>query len=54
VAYTQLLSLGPEVEVLDPPELRQRFAEAARRTAGLYLDRPDPVASETAAPAGQR
>ncbi|MFC9271209.1 helix-turn-helix transcriptional regulator [Streptomyces zhihengii] len=32
VAYTQLLSLGPEVEVLGPPELRERFARA---TAGL-------------------
>ncbi|GGM31477.1 transcriptional regulator [Micromonospora sonchi] len=38
VAYTQLLGLGPEVEVLDPPELRIRMAEAAARTATLYLD----------------
>ncbi|MGR6322369.1 YafY family protein [Micromonospora soli] len=36
VAYTVLLGLGPEVEVLDPPELRARFAEAARRSAALY------------------
>lgn len=36
VAYEQLLGLGPEAEVLDPPELRERFAEAARRMAGLY------------------
>ncbi|MEU5725776.1 YafY family protein [Micromonospora sp. NPDC047738] len=53
VAYAQLLSLGPEVEVLDPPELRERFAEAARRAAALYLE-PDPATSAglgTAAPA---
>ncbi len=36
VAYTQLLSLGPECEVLGPPELRERMAEAAERTAALY------------------
>ncbi|MFJ4638788.1 helix-turn-helix transcriptional regulator [Streptomyces hygroscopicus] len=36
VALTQLLGLGPEAEVLGPPELRALFAEAARRTAELY------------------
>ncbi|MFC0008134.1 helix-turn-helix transcriptional regulator [Micromonospora siamensis] len=36
VAYHVLLALGPEVEVLEPPELRARFAEAARRSAALY------------------
>jgi predicted DNA-binding transcriptional regulator YafY len=36
VAYSQLLALGPECEVLEPPALRARFAEAARRTAALY------------------
>ncbi|SCL20564.1 Predicted DNA-binding transcriptional regulator YafY, contains an HTH and WYL domains [Micromonospora nigra] len=36
VAYTQLLALGPEVEVLDPPELRGRLAEAAARAVALY------------------
>lgn len=36
VAYGQLLALGPEAEVLGPPELRARFAEAARRAARLY------------------
>ncbi|EFL26762.1 putative transcriptional regulator [Streptomyces himastatinicus ATCC 53653] len=36
VAYAQLLALGPEAEVLAPPELRERFAEAARRMADLY------------------
>ncbi|MGC4748857.1 helix-turn-helix transcriptional regulator [Micromonospora sp. DT201] len=36
VAYHQLLGLGPEVEVLDPPELRRLFAEAADRLGALY------------------
>ncbi|MFQ6196264.1 helix-turn-helix transcriptional regulator [Streptomyces sp. NPDC000405] len=36
VAYAQLLALGPEVEVLGPPQLRARFAEAAARMAALY------------------
>ncbi|MEU7756205.1 WYL domain-containing protein [Micromonospora sp. NPDC049171] len=36
VAYHQLLGLGPEVEVLDPPELRKLFAEAADRLGALY------------------
>ncbi|MGI5524169.1 helix-turn-helix transcriptional regulator [Micromonospora sp. CA-259024] len=36
VAYHQLLGLGPEVEVLDPPELRELFAEAAERFRALY------------------
>ncbi|MFH8785456.1 helix-turn-helix transcriptional regulator [Streptomyces roseoverticillatus] len=36
VAYDQLLALGPEVEALAPPELRERFAQAAARTAALY------------------
>ncbi|OKI05125.1 transcriptional regulator [Streptomyces sp. CB02923] len=36
VAYSQLLGLGPEAEVLAPPELRDRFATAAARMRGLY------------------
>ncbi|WP_327298063.1 MULTISPECIES: WYL domain-containing protein [unclassified Streptomyces] len=36
VAYGQLLSLGPEVEVLEPPELRARFADALTAAARLY------------------
>ncbi|MFW6689979.1 helix-turn-helix transcriptional regulator [Streptomyces sp. MAR4 CNX-425] len=36
VAYTQLLTLGPDAEVLGPPELRDRFAAAAARSAELY------------------
>ncbi|MFD8382771.1 helix-turn-helix transcriptional regulator [Streptomyces sp. NPDC059679] len=36
VAYEQLLALGPEAEVLAPPELRRRFAAAAARAAEVY------------------
>ncbi|MDJ1136467.1 helix-turn-helix transcriptional regulator [Streptomyces iconiensis] len=36
VAFSQLLALGPECEVLAPPPLRARFAEAAQRSAALY------------------
>ncbi|WP_327684655.1 helix-turn-helix transcriptional regulator [Streptomyces sp. NBC_00467] len=36
VAFGQLFALGPEVEILQPPELREQFAETAERTARLY------------------
>ncbi|MGC0382164.1 helix-turn-helix transcriptional regulator [Streptomyces sp. SAI-129] len=36
VAHTQLRGLGPEVEVLVPAALRERFTRDARRLAGLY------------------
>ncbi|OEJ29685.1 transcriptional regulator [Streptomyces agglomeratus] len=36
VAFGQLFSVGPDLEVLGPPDLRERFAEAAARTARLY------------------
>jgi predicted DNA-binding transcriptional regulator YafY len=36
VAYDELLRLGPEVEVLDPPELRARLAGAAERMVAHY------------------
>ncbi|MGW3951519.1 helix-turn-helix transcriptional regulator [Streptomyces sp. NPDC004752] len=36
VAYTQLTALGPEVEVLAPAALRDRFARDAARLARLY------------------
>ncbi|MFC5663299.1 helix-turn-helix transcriptional regulator [Kitasatospora misakiensis] len=36
VGYEELLRLGPEAEVLEPPALRRRLAEAAARTAALY------------------
>ncbi|SCL14080.1 Predicted DNA-binding transcriptional regulator YafY, contains an HTH and WYL domains [Micromonospora rhizosphaerae] len=59
VAYDVLLRLGPEVEVLDPPELRARFAEAARRSAALYAagdprDASAPDGSAMAAPDASR
>ncbi|MEU6768691.1 YafY family protein [Streptomyces sp. NPDC046853] len=36
VAYTQLMSLGPEAEVLEPQALRERFAAAATKMANRY------------------
>ncbi|MYR92382.1 MULTISPECIES: helix-turn-helix transcriptional regulator [unclassified Streptomyces] len=36
VAYSQLLSLGPELEVVAPEELRSRFAETVERLSDLY------------------
>ncbi|MFF4904191.1 helix-turn-helix transcriptional regulator [Streptomyces sp. NPDC001260] len=36
VAHSQLAGLGPEVEVLAPPRLRERFAGDAARLAALY------------------
>ncbi|WP_371098668.1 helix-turn-helix transcriptional regulator [Streptomyces sanglieri] len=36
VAYSQLLGLGPESEVLEPAALRERFAAAAGRLRELY------------------
>jgi predicted DNA-binding transcriptional regulator YafY len=36
VAYTQLLGLGAEAEVLSPPELRELLAGTARRMSELY------------------
>ncbi|MFH8447518.1 helix-turn-helix transcriptional regulator [Streptomyces sp. NPDC018026] len=36
VAHAQLRALGPEVEVVGPAALRERFARDARRLAGLY------------------
>jgi predicted DNA-binding transcriptional regulator YafY len=36
VAFHQLLALGPEIEVIDPPELRERLAAAGRQLAELY------------------
>lgn len=58
VAYSQLLGLGPEVEVLEPPELRARLAEAAARTAARYATspapRPDGADGQPPETAGQR
>ncbi|MER7176973.1 helix-turn-helix transcriptional regulator [Streptomyces mesophilus] len=36
VAYTQLVVLGPEVEILAPAELRERFIAGAREMVRLY------------------
>ncbi|MDX2811753.1 WYL domain-containing protein [Streptomyces sp. PA03-5A] len=36
VAYEQLLSLGPDAEVLGPPALRERLADAVRAMAAVY------------------
>ncbi|RKR88803.1 putative DNA-binding transcriptional regulator YafY [Micromonospora pisi] len=36
VGYSMLLRFGPEIEVLDPPPLRARLAEAAARSDALY------------------
>ncbi|MEV7598861.1 transcriptional regulator [Kitasatospora sp. NPDC089797] len=36
IGYLELLRLGPEAEVLRPPELRARLAAATRRAAALY------------------
>ncbi|MFI6283524.1 helix-turn-helix transcriptional regulator [Streptomyces sp. NPDC051018] len=36
VAYAQLFALGPDVEVLEPAELRKQFADSAERAARLY------------------
>ncbi|MEU4347351.1 WYL domain-containing protein [Streptomyces sp. NPDC023838] len=36
VAFGQLMQLGPEVEVLEPAALRERFAGAARAMGELY------------------
>lgn len=48
VAYSQLLSLGPEVEVLTPPRLRHRFTRATHRLAALYTDSTStPTGGET-------
>ncbi|PWI06824.1 transcriptional regulator [Streptomyces sp. NWU339] len=49
VAHTQLTALGPEVEVLAPASLRERFAAQAVRLARLY-GREDPDAGPAPAP----
>jgi predicted DNA-binding transcriptional regulator YafY len=36
IACHELLRLGTQVEVLDPPELREMIAGTAARIAGLY------------------
>jgi hypothetical protein len=50
--HIELLKLGADVEVLWPPELRERFAATARALADLYGEpaagRPDPVTRDDA------
>ncbi|TDE32874.1 YafY family protein [Actinomadura sp. 6K520] len=41
VAASELMRLGPEAEILAPPELRERMADGAARLARLYASRPD-------------
>jgi predicted DNA-binding transcriptional regulator YafY len=43
--HIELLKLGAEAEVLDPPELRACFTETARGLAATYLTAPAPPAS---------
>ncbi|PBC63950.1 transcriptional regulator [Streptomyces sp. Tue6028] len=51
VARTQLMGLGPDVEVLSPAALRDRFAKDAARLAALYgrvdPDGPSPAAEHS-------
>jgi predicted DNA-binding transcriptional regulator YafY len=35
--HIELLKLGADAEVMDPPELRERFATTARGLAGIYI-----------------
>ncbi len=37
-ASREMIRIGAEIEVLDPPELRQRVAEEARKMAAFYAD----------------
>ena len=41
-AVLDLLALGPDAEVLQPPELRQAISGAARRLASVYSGPDDP------------
>jgi hypothetical protein len=36
--HIELLKLGADAEVLDPPELRERFAQTARGLGRTYLE----------------
>jgi predicted DNA-binding transcriptional regulator YafY len=39
-AVVDVMSLGPEIEVIGPPELRRRVADQTTRTAKLYARHP--------------
>jgi predicted DNA-binding transcriptional regulator YafY len=45
--HIELLKLGADAEVLDPPELRQRFAETARGLVTTYLSDEEPPVCPT-------
>ncbi|MGH8792363.1 MAG: helix-turn-helix transcriptional regulator [Stackebrandtia sp.] len=47
IAYAEVLGLGPEAEVVSPPVLRSRLAEAAARLAETYRE-PAPRGEVTA------
>jgi predicted DNA-binding transcriptional regulator YafY len=47
-ATGQLLALGVDVEVLEPPELRERLRDTARAVAAVYARRPSTTAKATA------
>ncbi|GGP63328.1 WYL domain-containing protein [Saccharothrix coeruleofusca] len=42
-AVADLLRLGPEAEVVEPPELRERVVQALRGMAAVYPEALDPV-----------
>ena len=44
-AARELRRVGSELEVLEPPELRARIAEEARKMAALYAEVPEPAGS---------
>ena len=52
-AAADLIRLGTEVEVVDPPELRRRLAENAQALAGLYSRRKATVPRRTSRSAGK-
>ena len=49
-ARTALMSLGAEVEVLEPADLRQSIQDLAAQIVAFYQKAPDPIAAEADAP----
>ena len=41
-----VLSLGPEAEVIEPEELRERVKESLTKTLAIYEGRPHPIQEE--------
>ncbi|MFF3438541.1 helix-turn-helix transcriptional regulator [Streptosporangium sp. NPDC002721] len=52
IAYSQILRFGPEAEVVDPPVLRARLAEAATRLRDLYAAPGSPTCVSDAGDTG--